>query len=52
MVFKILVQEPLPRPKRITSGNWAAIDDAYERLGRAVEAEDFAHVVGSAKESK
>ncbi|OEJ30022.1 abortive infection family protein [Streptomyces subrutilus] len=49
-MFKILVQEPLPRPKRITSGHWAAIDDAYQRLGRAVEAEDFAHVVGSAKE--
>ncbi|MFE2849947.1 abortive infection family protein [Streptomyces lavendulae] len=49
-MIRILVQEPLTRPKRITSGHWAAIDDAYQRLGRAVESEDFAHVVGAAKE--
>ncbi|MER7514239.1 abortive infection family protein [Streptomyces lavendulae] len=49
-MFKLLVQEPLPRPRRITAGHWAAIDDAYQRLGRAVEAGDFAHVVGAAKE--
>ncbi|MFJ5026142.1 abortive infection family protein [Streptomyces goshikiensis] len=49
-MIRILVQEPLPQPKRITPGHWAAIDDAYQRLGRAVESEDFAHVVGAAKE--
>lgn len=46
----ILVKEPLPQPKRIQSGHWLAICDAYQRMGRAVEANDFAHVVGAAKE--
>ncbi|MGW7099706.1 hypothetical protein ACWGH1_10035 [Streptomyces sp. NPDC054883] len=44
------MQEPLPRPKRIRPGHWVAIDGAYQRLVRAVASEDFAHVVGAAKE--
>ncbi|MFG2754090.1 abortive infection family protein [Streptomyces xanthophaeus] len=44
------MKEPLPEPRHVQAGHWAAISDGYERLGRAVEAGDFAHVVGSAKE--
>ncbi|MEV8533238.1 abortive infection family protein [Streptomyces sp. NPDC051211] len=49
-MIRVLVQEPLPRPERVQSGHWDAISDAYQRVGRAVEAEDFALVVGAAKE--
>ncbi|MFI1652177.1 abortive infection family protein [Streptomyces avidinii] len=49
-MIRLLVQEPLPRPKQVQPGHWAALCDAHQRLGRAVEAGDFAHVVGAAKE--
>jgi hypothetical protein len=49
-VIKKLLAEPLPRAEWLREESWAAIIDAYERLGRAAEADDRPLIVGCAKE--
>jgi hypothetical protein len=49
-VIAALLQEPLHQPAHLNADQWAAISDAYARLGRAVAGDDRPLVVGAAKE--
>lgn len=48
-MIKKLLAEPLPRAEWLREEGWAAITDAYDRLGRAAESDDRPLIVGCAK---
>ncbi|MGI5413914.1 abortive infection family protein [Streptomyces chartreusis] len=49
-MIKQLLKEPLPRAEALQDEQWQAISEAFDRLRRAVDADDRPLIVRSAKE--
>ncbi|MGI5255613.1 abortive infection family protein [Actinacidiphila glaucinigra] len=49
-MIKYLLQEPLPRADGLQDEQWQAINEGFDRLRRAVDADDRPLIVGAAKE--